>query len=32
MVTYIWVNIGSVYGLFPDGSKPLTEPVLTDLE
>ena len=26
----IWVNIGSVYGLWPDGTKQLPEPMLTD--
>ena len=26
----IWVNIGSGNGLFPDGTKPLPEPMLTD--
>ena len=29
METEIWVNIGSGYGLVPDGTKPLTEPMLT---
>ena len=30
MATEIWVNIGSGNGLFPDGTKPLPEPMLTD--
>ena len=30
MVTEIWVNIGSGNGLLPDGTKPLSEPMLTD--
>ena len=30
MTTEIWVNIGSGNGLFPDGTKPLPEPMLTD--
>ena len=29
MVTEIWVNIGSGNVLLPDGTKPLTEPILT---
>ena len=29
MTTEIWVNIGSGNGLLPDGTKPLTEPMLT---
>ena len=29
MVTEIWVNIGSGNGLVPDGTKPLSEPMLT---
>ena len=29
MATETWVNIGSVYGLLRDGTKPLPEPVLT---
>ena len=29
MATEIWVNIGSVNGLLPDGNKPLPEPMLT---
>ena len=29
MVMEIWVNIGSVNGLLPDGTKPLLEPMLT---
>ena len=28
-VTKIWVNIGSDNGLFPDSTKPLTEPMMT---
>ena len=31
LVTQIWINIGSSNGLLPDGSKPLPEPVLTNL-
>ena len=30
MATRSWVNIGSGNGLFPDGTKPLPEPMLTD--
>ena len=30
MATGIWVNIGSGNGLWPDGTKPLPEPMLTD--
>ena len=30
MVSEIWVNIGSGNGLLPDGTKPLSEPMLTD--
>ena len=29
MATYIWDNIGLGYGLLPDGTKPLPEPMLT---
>ena len=29
MATEIWVNIGSGNGLLPDGTKPLTKPMLT---
>ena len=28
MATEIWVNIGSGNGLLPDGTKPLSEPML----
>ena len=28
---YIWTNIGSGNVLFPDGTKPLTEPMLTTI-
>ena len=31
MVTKIWVNIGSGNGLLPDGTKPLPEPMLTNI-
>ena len=30
MAKDIWVNIGSSNGLLPDGTKPLSEPMLTD--
>ena len=30
MATEIWVNIGSGNGLLPDGTKPLSAPMLTD--
>ena len=30
MVTYILVNINSNNGVFPDGTKPLPEPMLTN--
>ena len=29
MTPYIWVNIGSNYGLVPDDTKPLPKPMLT---
>ena len=29
MTPWIWANIGSGYGLLPDGNKPLPEPMLT---
>ena len=32
MATQIWVNIGSVNGLLPDGTKSLPEPILTQVE
>ena len=32
MATEIWVNIGSDNGLLPDGTKPLHEPTLTNLQ
>ena len=32
MVTEIWVNIRSGNVLLPDGTKPLPEPMLTDLQ
>ena len=32
MATEIWVNIGSGNGLFPDGTKPLPESILTNEE
>ena len=32
MATEIWVNIGSGNGVLPDGTKPLPEPMLTDLQ
>ena len=31
MATQIWVNIGSGNGLVPDGTKPLSEPMLTTI-
>ena len=30
MATKIWVNIGLGYGLLPEGTKPLPEPMLTN--
>ena len=32
LATEIWVNIGSGNGLLPEGTKPLPEPMLTDLQ
>ena len=29
MATWVWVKIGSGYGLLPDGTKPLPDPMLT---
>ena len=31
MAREIWVNIGSGNDLLPDGTKPLPEPIVTDL-
>ena len=32
MVTYTWINIDSGNGLSTDGTKPLTEPMLTEYQ
>ena len=32
MATQIWVNIGTGNGLLPDDTKPLPEPMLTNIQ